>query len=152
MSSRGWRRRSCWHRTTSTAAVTVHLRFLQLQVREVWAPDADGAERPVDRLTVDGAEVLSWDEAVEREVVLAALPLGEAVDTVREVPGGEDSEPLTDARGAVVGRIVRRRLPLTVGIRTDSVVDDGYTRVSVAVRNERPEPHGPPRTPRSGPR
>ncbi|WP_371633696.1 hypothetical protein OG693_29935 [Streptomyces sp. NBC_01259] len=122
------------------AAVTVHLRFLQLQVREVWAPDADGAEQPVDRLTVDGAEVLSWDEAVEREVVLAALPLGEAVDTVHAVPGNEDSEPLTDARGAVVGRIVRRRLPLTVGIRTDSVVDDGYTRFSVAVRNEHPEP------------
>ncbi|MFF3263328.1 hypothetical protein ACFYWO_29645 [Streptomyces sp. NPDC002932] len=122
------------------AAVTVHLRFLQLQVREVWARDADGAEHPVDRLTVDGAEVLSWDEAVEREVVLAALPLGEAVDTVHAVPGGEDSEPLTDARGAVVGRIVRRRLPLTVGIRTDSVVDDGYTRLSVAVRNEHPEP------------
>ncbi|MGW0669977.1 hypothetical protein [Streptomyces sp. NPDC002746] len=122
------------------AAVTVHLRFLQLQVREVWARDADGAEQPVDRLTVDGAEVLSWDEAVEREVVLAALPLGEAVDTVHAVPGGEDSEPLTDARGAVVGRIVRRRLPLTLGIRTDSVVDDGYTRLSVAVRNEHPEP------------
>uniref|UniRef100_A0AAU2VL03 Uncharacterized protein n=1 Tax=Streptomyces sp. NBC_00008 TaxID=2903610 RepID=A0AAU2VL03_9ACTN len=122
------------------AAVTVHLRFLQLQVREVWALDADGAEQPVDQLTVDGVEVLSWDEAVEREVVLAALPLGEPVDTVHTVPGGEDSEPLTDARGAVVGRIVRRRLPLTVGIRTDSVVDDGYTRLSVAVRNEHPEP------------
>ncbi|MCX4769296.1 hypothetical protein EES39_21870 [Streptomyces sp. ADI92-24] len=122
------------------AAVTVHLRFLQLQVREVRSPGADGVEVPVDQLTVDGVPVLSWDEAVEREVVLAALPLGEPTDTVHEVPGGEDSEPVTDARGAVVGRIVRRRLPLTVRIRTDTFVDDGYVRLSVAVRNEHPEP------------
>ncbi|WLQ40176.1 hypothetical protein P8A22_09265 [Streptomyces laculatispora] len=122
------------------AAVTVHLRFLQLQVREVRSPGADGVEVPVDQLTVDGVPVLSWDEAVEREVVLAALPLGEPTDSVHEVPGGEDSEPVTDARGAVVGRIVRRRLPLTVRIRTDTFVDDGYVRLSVAVRNEHPEP------------
>lgn len=122
------------------AAVTVHLRFLQLQVREVRSRDADGVEEPVERLTVDGAEVLSWDEAVEREIVLAALPLGEAVDTVHEVSGGQDSEPLTDARGAVVGRIVRRRLPLAVRIRTEAVVDDGCTRLSVAVSNEHQEP------------
>lgn len=133
------------------AAVTVHLRFLQLQVREVRSPGADGVEVPVDQLTVDGVPVLSWDEAVEREVVLAALPLGEPTDTVHEVPGGEDSEPVTDARGAVVGRIVRRRLPLTVRIRTDTFVDDGYVRLSVAVRNEHPE-RRPPRTTRSGPR
>ncbi|MFD0019898.1 hypothetical protein [Streptomyces sp. NPDC058382] len=121
-------------------AVTVHLRFLQLQVREVRSTGEDGVEVPVDRLTVDGAAVMSWDEAVEREIVLAALPLDEPADSVHEVPGGEESEPVTDARGTVVGRIVRRRLPLAVRIRTRAVMDDGYVRLTVSVGNEHPEP------------
>ncbi|MFD7619775.1 hypothetical protein [Streptomyces sp. NPDC059802] len=122
------------------AAVTVHLRFLQLQVREVRSTGEDGVDVPVGQLTVDGVSVMSWDEAVEREVVLTALPLGEVADAVHEVPGGEDTEPVTDARGVVVGRIVRRRQPLAVRVRTRAVVDDGYVHLSVAVRNEHPEP------------
>ncbi|MGW1353064.1 hypothetical protein ACWCQE_27920 [Streptomyces sp. NPDC002409] len=121
------------------AAVTVHLRFLQLQVREVRGTGEDGADTPVEQLVVDGVPVMSWDEAVEREVVLTALPLGEVADAVHEVPGGEDTEPVTDARGVVMGRIVRRRLPLAVRVRTRAVVDDGYVRLSVVVRNENPE-------------
>ncbi|GAA2440232.1 hypothetical protein GCM10010433_46510 [Streptomyces pulveraceus] len=122
------------------AAVTVQLRFLQLQVREVRRTGEDGVDEPVGQLVVDGVPVMSWDEAVERDVVLTALPLDEAADAVHEVPGGEETEPVTDARGAVVGRIVRRRLPLAVRVRTRAVVDDGYVRLSVAVRNEHPEP------------
>ncbi|MCX4398292.1 hypothetical protein OG887_05530 [Streptomyces sp. NBC_00053] len=122
------------------AAVTVHLRFLQLQVREVRSTGEDGVEVPVGQLIVDGVPVMSWDEAVEREIVLPALPLGEVTDAVHEVPGGEETEPLTDARGVVAGRIVRRRLPLTVRVRARAVNDDGYVRLSVAVRNEHPEP------------
>ncbi|MEU9460945.1 hypothetical protein [Streptomyces sp. NPDC048312] len=122
------------------AAVTVHLRFLQLQVREVRSTGEDGVEVPVGQLIVDGVPVMSWDEAVEREIVLPALPLGEVTDAVHEVPGGEETEPLTDARGVVAGRIVRRRLPLAVRVRARAVIDDGYVRLSVAVRNEHPEP------------
>ncbi|MEV6744943.1 hypothetical protein AB0N21_11090 [Streptomyces sp. NPDC051080] len=122
------------------AAVTVHLRFLQLQVREVRSTGEDGVEVPVGQLIVDGVPVMSWDEAVEREIVLPALPLGEATDAVHEVPGGEETEPLTDARGVVAGRIVRRRLPLAVRVRARAVIDDGHVRLSVAVRNEHPEP------------
>ncbi|MCX4849643.1 hypothetical protein [Streptomyces sp. NBC_00893] len=122
------------------SAVTVHLRFLQLQVREVRSTGEDGVEVPVGQLIVDGVPVMSWDEAVEREVVLTALPLDEATDAFHEVPGGEESEPVTDARGVLVGRIVRRRLPLAVRVRTQAVVDDGYVRLSVSVRNEHPVP------------
>ncbi|WP_285566452.1 hypothetical protein [Streptomyces sp. RTGN2] len=121
------------------AAVTVHLRFLQLQVREVQRREADGSHVPVEKLTVDGVSVMTWDEAVEKEIVLAAKPLAESMDDVHQVPGGEESEPLSDASGAVVGRIVRRRLPLAVRIRTASEADDGFVRLSVAVRNEHPD-------------
>ncbi|MEU8737499.1 hypothetical protein [Streptomyces halstedii] len=83
---------------------------------------------------------MSWDEAVEHEITLPATGLAAPTDTLRQVAGGEESEPLTDARGSVVGRIVRRRQPLRVRIRTHPVVDGGYVRLSVCVRNEHPEP------------
>lgn len=58
----------------SPAAVTVHLRFLQVQVREVQRREADGGHTPVAELTVAGGQVLSWEEAVEQEIVLPVLP------------------------------------------------------------------------------
>ncbi|WP_326701244.1 hypothetical protein OG909_30425 [Streptomyces sp. NBC_01754] len=122
------------------AAVTVRLRFLQLQVREVQRREEDGSHTPVPSLDVDGVRELSWDEAVEREITLPATGLGGPTDTLRQVAGGEETEPLTDARGSVPGRIVRRRLPLTVRIRTHTVADGGHLRLSVSVRNEHPDP------------
>ncbi|MDJ0464257.1 hypothetical protein [Streptomyces sp. H27-C3] len=118
------------------AAVTVHLRFLQLQVREVWRRGEDGSHTAVGALNVDGVSVLSWDEAVEREVALSTVPLAEPSDHLHTIPGGEDIEPLTDTHGTPVGRIVRRREPLTVRIRTRSTADGGFVRLSVTVDNE----------------
>jgi hypothetical protein len=118
------------------AAVTIHLRFLQLQVREVQRRGEDGGHTPVDALTVAGVSVLSWDEAVEREIALPARALAEPYDQLHTVPGGEDIEPLTDADGTAVGRIVRRREPLAARIRTEAAVDDGFVRLTVSVDNE----------------
>ncbi|MYS18704.1 hypothetical protein GTW78_00130 [Streptomyces sp. SID4948] len=122
------------------ATVTVRLRFLQVQVREVQQRTADGGHSRVDALTVDGRSVLSWDEAVEREVALPALVLGQPYDEAHTVPGGQDIEPLTDAHGNPVGRIVRRRLPLVARIRIGAAADGGFVRLSVAVDNEHPDP------------
>ncbi|MFJ4918860.1 hypothetical protein [Streptomyces sp. NPDC088725] len=119
--------------------ITVHLRFLHLQVREVQRLEEDGRHVPVGRLTVDGMSVMSWDEAVEREIILPARVLTEPVDELHTVQGGEETEPLTDAHGTGVGRIVRRRGPLTVRIRTHTTADDGFLRLSVSVRNEHTE-------------
>ena len=51
--------------------MSVHLRFLQLQVRSVERLD-DGEYVGVEELVVDGRSVLSWDEAVECEGALPA--------------------------------------------------------------------------------
>jgi hypothetical protein len=120
------------------AAVTIHLRFLQLQVREVRRRDEDGGHTLVDGLTVSGVRVLSWDEAVEQEIVLPSVSLAGPSDTLHHIPGSEEIEPLTDAEGAPVGRIVRRREPLTARIRTRTDLDDGYLRLTVSVDNEHP--------------
>ena len=104
------------------AGVTVHLRFLQVQVREV----QDGSHRPVPALTVGGETFLSWDEAVEHEIT---MPL--ASSSTIEVPGGEDIENLPDNC-----RIVRRRRPLSLGVRTTMELDGGLLRLTVTVANE----------------
>src|SRR4051812_14483529 len=62
------------------AAVGVHLRFLQLQSREVQRLEPDGSHVPVSELTVAGVAVLSWDEAVEREIALPLSSLGDPAD------------------------------------------------------------------------
>ncbi|MFF9348815.1 hypothetical protein [Streptomyces sp. NPDC014734] len=118
-----------------TAGVTLRLRFLQHQVRRVRRREEGGGHTDVAELTVDGTTVLSWDEAVEREIEAGPVPLTGPTDRVCSVAGGEETEPLTDASGAEAGRIVRRREPLTVRIRTDVTEDDGFVRLSVSVDN-----------------
>ena len=56
------------------AAVTIHLRFLQVQAREVQRLEPDGSYTPVDALEIAGSPVLTWDEAVEREITLPRRP------------------------------------------------------------------------------
>ena len=113
--------------------VTVRLRFLHLQAREVQRRRPDGSHVPVDALTVAGAAVLSWDEAVEHEITWADLPLRGAAEFPVEVPGGEDVESLPPA-----GRIMRRRWALTARLRTRVEPDDGFLRLTVAVTNDHP--------------
>ncbi|MFJ2172450.1 hypothetical protein ACIOHE_05960 [Streptomyces sp. NPDC087851] len=119
-----------------TAEVTVRLRFLQHQVREVRRRTEDGGHVAVGELTVAGVAVLSWDEAVEREIDLGAVPLNGASDQLCTVAGGEETEPLTDADGVTVGAVVRRREPLVARVRTRTREDDGFLRLSVSVGNE----------------
>ncbi|MDQ6895428.1 MAG: hypothetical protein M3171_02285 [Actinomycetota bacterium] len=118
-----------------SGSVTVHLRFLQLQVREAQRLEADGRHVPVESLAVGAGAVLSWDEAVEREVTLPAQALLEPLDTVVGVPGGEDVEPVADDAGGPAGQIVRRRCPLTAQVRMLATPDDGFVRLSVSVDN-----------------
>jgi len=126
------------------ATVDVRLRFLQLQVRTV-EELVEGEHRPVDELVVDGASLLSWEEAVEQEILVTTYPLASAQEseTALEVPGGVDLDPVVDRDGLLRGRIVRRREALSVVVRVavEAVVDrDGLLRLSVAVRNTHPGP------------
>ncbi|MEO6020359.1 MAG: hypothetical protein ABIP45_08945 [Knoellia sp.] len=128
---------------TGAATVSAHLRFLQLQVRSV-ERYADGDFVPVAEMVVDGLSVLSWEEAVECEVALSPYHVsGPPVVTTVEIPGGEEIEPVLDAVGATVGRILRRRFPLRADVSVGAETDDGFTRLCVSVINTHPgEVHG----------
>jgi len=118
--------------------ITVRLRFLQVQAREVQRLEPDGSYRPVEALTVAGAALISWDEAVEHEISRPDLPLTGPAEFRVDVPGGEDIEPIAGPGGEPAGRIVRRRWPLTARVRTAVAPDEGLLRLTVAVANEHP--------------
>jgi hypothetical protein len=118
--------------TPAAAGVRLHLRFLHLQVRDVQRRRPDGSHATVAELSDHGKPVVSWDEAVEREIEIAAVPLDRPAEFPVEIPGGEDVEPIAE------GRIVRRRWPLTARLHTSVETDDGYLRLTVRLTNEHP--------------
>jgi hypothetical protein len=122
------------------AAVAIHLRFLQLQVREVQRRTGDDTYEPVDTLDVEGIRLLSWDEAVEREIDLGEYSLDGLAEYPISVPGGTDVEPVTGPDGVQHGRIVRRRQAVSATVRVGAEAADGFVRLAVAVENEHPDP------------
>ena len=114
------------------AAVTVHLRFLQLQRRTAERGTAGGGHEPVGELRAGDAVWTSWDEAVEveRELGTFAVPeLRRGAERTVRVDGGEDVEPLPG------GRLVRRRWPLRAMMALDAEDDGAQLRLRVAVTN-----------------
>ena len=136
----------CLLRPGPDAAITVHVRCLQLQVRSIQRVDDAGGFTPVDELDVDGTTWLSWDEAVTAEAAYGPFrvpDLREPVTVPVEIDGGEDVESLHDATGTVVGRVVRRRHRLegTLSVAADGD-GDALVRLSAGVENTAGSPDG----------
>jgi hypothetical protein len=130
--------------TDAASAVTVHLRFLQLQLRDVERaePGDPGRFRVVDEAVVGGQRLLSWEEAVEHEFTLPSYRLRDPYEGVTvpvEVPGGQETESVT-GDGPQPVRIVRRRFPLHAQVRFGAEAVDGFLRLSVSVENTRATP------------
>lgn len=122
------------------AAVTVHLRFLQLQRRTAQRLSDTGGAVDVDELVVAGRSWLSWDEAVAHELTLGPWSIDDLSGGRLErltVPGGEDVETVIDDVGSAAGRLVRRRSPLqaVLRLRTDSGTRADACRLDVEVEN-----------------
>jgi hypothetical protein len=158
----------------AAADVDVLLRFLQVESRTVEVPrigvepgdvfePGDGfalgnafafgkaselGERfePVDSFELEGTRYLTFDEAVEREILVNApwsSPAGVSrTSTPLAIEGGRDVELLRDADGAVRARIVRERWPLrgTLEVTIEPVACDdarlGRLRVRLVNRSE----------------
>ncbi|MBF6165847.1 hypothetical protein IU486_13810 [Streptomyces gardneri] len=106
--------------------ITLIVRFLQLQRRQV--VNTDGV--PVAELSDGERSWLSWDEAVEQEVVVGPVPPGALVRPL-DIPGGTDTEEIGPAQGV----LVRTRLPLAGELTLAADRDDGYLRLTVGLRN-----------------
>jgi hypothetical protein len=107
-------------------------------------PDVDRSPRfaPTGRLHVEESIFVDWDEAIERCVDLAPLPLAALLAADFEerfvLPGGADSEMVRQSDGAVAGRIVRRREPVEGLIRAQvrpSSDQESYVVVAITVEN-----------------
>ncbi|HKA53005.1 MAG TPA: hypothetical protein VKJ47_05030 [Candidatus Binatia bacterium] len=105
------------------AVLHFKVRFLQLQARGV-EEATDAREllfRPVDKLVLDGKELFTWEEAVEREVEQGAVAIDHLLSSEQEfsldLPGGRDIEYLSSPDGQIKGRIVRERWALRGRVR-----------------------------------
>jgi hypothetical protein len=96
----------------------------------------------VTELDIDGARWSVWDEAVEREVDIGAVPLLPLAEASRELPvhvdGHHDVEELRDRAGRLAGRAVRRCEPLDAVVRVEAGWAKGLgalIRLGVEVEN-----------------
>jgi hypothetical protein len=113
-----------------SAALTLVVRFLQLQHRRAEREFAHGAFEPVDELRTPAGSWLTWDEAVECELSFGPLPLDGRPRTLPVV-----ANAATDIELLTGGRLVRERREVRGELTVDSEPDGGLRRVSVRVRN-----------------
>jgi hypothetical protein len=119
--------------------VRLYLRFLQLQRRSAQRVAGPGEFEEVAELVAGGQRWLTWDEAVDREVLAGPWRVRELTEARVEqvvVPGGEEVESVLDDVGAEAGRLVRTRRALHAEVSTRaSVVAPDLLRVSIRVEN-----------------
>ena len=134
-------------RSRDAAALTVCVRFLQMQHRRV-EQRTEAGYAPVDALDVSGVRFLTFDKDVpcEREFAVRLAELREApLVTEIEVPGGEEVEQLAEA-----GRIVRVRRPLQAVVRLSATPVEAVVplyRLRLEIHNAAETPGaGAPRT------
>ncbi|GAA4103241.1 hypothetical protein [Actinomadura miaoliensis] len=119
-----WQQTDCLVEAAGDAVVDCRIRFLQVQHRSVERLLPDGSYRPADAMDAGSRPELSFDEAVPREFD-AAFSVGELLAEEHHLTlhaeEGEDVEPLTDDAGRPVGRVVRRRWPVTALLAVSAV-------------------------------
>ncbi len=93
-----------------------------------------------DRLEVDDAVYVPWDEAVEHVVDVAPSPLTALTTTAREhsfrLPAGADIQTVRQHDEAAVGRVVRRRHAVDGCVRISAERGpEDFVKVTVTVSN-----------------
>ena len=117
---------------TDGGTLTLAVRFLQLQHRQVERVDPGRDPVPVDELATPAGDWLSWDEAVEHEIPLGPLNLAGPQrfwSLPLTVPGGVGVE---DVAG---GRLVRTRRELRAAVTVEVLADRGMDTVRLSVSN-----------------
>jgi hypothetical protein len=133
----------------ATPSIDVQVRFLQVLTRQVGSLPQPAAELGagleseatlVPRLEVDGKEFLAWDEAIEREVAIPDVSVGDIVTTPRKVrfhfPSGRALEPIRNSKSSVSGLLIRssRAIDGKITVSAESLSADVY-RLTVRIEN-----------------
>ncbi|MFH9225410.1 hypothetical protein [Streptomyces lydicus] len=134
-------RTECLMEPRPGARLSAEVRFLHAQRRTVQRLGADGAFHPVDRLELPDRVLVPWDEGTEERITLDAevaelTTEGLTVPFTR--PAGEETEPVLDADGRTVGRLVRTRARIDGRVRlTARQLDGPYgtLRLTATVEN-----------------
>ncbi|HKV21467.1 MAG TPA: hypothetical protein VJR50_20725 [Mycobacterium sp.] len=113
------------------AAVSVVVRFLQLQHRGVEKICSDGGFTPVDELASRNQSWLRWDEAVEREVSFGPLDIESGLPRTLPI----DVDAGTDVEAVDGGRLIRTRRALHAELTVAGEPVDGFVRLTMSVRN-----------------
>lgn len=122
----------CLMEPKADATLAVELRFLRARRRTVQRARPDGGFETVPELRLGDRTLVPWDEGTE-ERVEAVVPvdelLGDGVRVPFDRPAGEDTEPVLDESGRVVGRMVRRYEETSGVLRLSASELDGPYRV-----------------------
>jgi hydrogenase maturation protease len=119
--------------------LSVKLRFLHLMDRNV-AEGHGPPFRPVASLNIDGKPYYSWQEAVERQFAYERVAVDGLISQPQRrtfsFPGSRHLEPLQNAAGETVGRLIREQQPLAgaLELRAERLTDH-LVRLTVIVRN-----------------
>lgn len=113
-------------------ALTLVVRFLQLQHRDTERDVGDGRFEPVDELTSGAQSWVTWDEAVEHELSFGPFALADLVHPRTEVVAVAAGSDVESVPG---GRLIRNRAAIKAELSIAVGRDDDLSRVSVSVRN-----------------
>ncbi|MFF6803717.1 hypothetical protein [Streptomyces sp. NPDC012616] len=121
----------CLMEPKAGATLSVEVRFLHARRRTVQRTRPDGGYDTVPELRLDDRVLMPWDEGSEERVeVVASVDelLGDGVTHAFRRPAREDTEPVLDAAGRTVGRLVRRCEEISGTIRLSVRELDGPYR------------------------
>ncbi|HEX3446573.1 MAG TPA: hypothetical protein VHS80_17795, partial [Chthoniobacterales bacterium] len=137
------------------AQIEINARFLQVVSREILASPEPVLDLPetldtaslqvVPELKVEEQRYSTWQEAIEREVILPVRPLfsicGISSSVPFKLPASNNLEPIRNPQGSAVG-LIRRRQEALVGTLEVAAkrVDPQVIKIAVRVVNQTPIP------------
>ncbi|WP_406005085.1 hypothetical protein OG440_02070 [Streptomyces sp. NBC_00637] len=121
----------CLMEPKTGATLSVEVRFLHARRRTVQRVCPDGGFETVAELRLDDRVLVPWDEGGEERVEVVAPVeelLGDGVAHPFRRPAREETEPVLDASGRTVGRLLRRCEEISGTVRLSARELDGPYR------------------------